>query len=377
MLFDSIKYYHPEWKLVFLLVDEPSLIPKEITIQFDLLLPMKDLLNKSKSAPQPEGWLFVHDIVELSTALKAKALVHLLSQDDCDAVLYFDPDMMLFSSLSDLTDSFNLGDILLTPHLTKQEANDDLAAIRDNEISCLKHGTFNLGFIGVKKSKEGKRFALWWQARTHEFCRDDIPNGLFTDQKWIDLVPAMFESHYVLRNERYNVATWNYSSRKLSGNVSEGIRVNHQKLGFYHFTGIDSGAHEIMARRYAKDNETSNELIEWYKNKLQQSHLDRKDWTYNYYRNGVKIKPLHRHIYRSIISIQSQYPDPYDTSNQDCFYQWVKYRQYIFRFIPATLILFNYKARHNDQSFYSLWKNSVKNRGYIQSVKLLLKSFYQ
>jgi len=351
-------------------------MPEEINIQYDLLLPMSDLLNNSKSASNSEGWMFVHEVVELSTALKAKALVHLLSKDDCEAVLYFDPDMMLFSDLTDLTDSFKVGSILLTPHLTQQEDNDDLFAIRDNEISCLKHGTYNLGFVGVKNNQEGHRFAQWWQARTHEFCRDDIPNGLFTDQKWIDLVPALFESHYILRNERYNVATWNYSSRTLSGNVPEGITVNRQRLGFYHFTGIDSGAHDIMAERYAEGNKTSSELIKWYKDQLQQCHLDRKGWTYNYYNNGVKIKPLHRHIYRSIISIQKRFLDPYDASNKESFYQWVKYRQYVFRFIPATLILFNYKKRHNNQSFFILWKNSVKNQGVKQSIKSLFKLFY-
>jgi hypothetical protein len=61
--------------------------------------------------------------------------------------------------------------IVLTPHQIKPEK--ELSAIIDNEICSLKHGIFNLGFIGVSSSKTGKAFAKWWAERIYYFCRDD------------------------------------------------------------------------------------------------------------------------------------------------------------------------------------------------------------
>ena len=37
----------------------------------------------------------------------------------------------------------------------------------------------------------------WWCQRAYRFNRDDVPNGLFTDQRWMDLVPALFDERRV------------------------------------------------------------------------------------------------------------------------------------------------------------------------------------
>jgi hypothetical protein len=130
-------------------------------------------------------------------------------------VLYFDPDMVLFSRLDDLLAELDQGNVALTPHLTVPESTLD--AVRDNEISALKHGVYNLGFLGVRNTEEGRRFARWWADRVYHFCVDDIPGGLFTDQRWIDLAPAMFDGVGILKNSRFNVATWKAISRPGSG----------------------------------------------------------------------------------------------------------------------------------------------------------------
>ena len=109
----------------------------------------------------------------------------------------------------------------------------------DNEIAALKHGTYNLGFLAVAATDMGRAFAGWWADRCYHFCRDEIPHGLFTDQRWIDLVPGFFPGTCILRSSRLNVASWNLSTRRLSGTVPGGILVDGEPLGFYHFTGFD------------------------------------------------------------------------------------------------------------------------------------------
>jgi hypothetical protein len=122
-------------------------------------------------------------------------------------------------------------------------------AIVDNEIGSLKWGVFNLGFHRRAQHRRGRRFLDWWSDRTYQFCRADVAGGLFTDQKWLNLAPIFFDGVAIIRSSRHNVATWNLTTRRMTGSMADGYRVDGEPLGFYHFTGFDSGAHGIMAGR--------------------------------------------------------------------------------------------------------------------------------
>ena len=254
LLIQSLKRHHPEIRLVLALsdlTDDPESLRGET---WDEIMPVDSL-----GIPDWRRWAFTHDIVELSTAIKPFVLKHLLERPDCGGVLYFDPDMVLFSRLDDLIGQLEQFDVVLTPHQNKPETG--LEEVIDNEICSLKHGIYNLGFIGVRPSANGKTFANWWANRVYHFCRDDIPNGLFTDQRWIDLAPALFEGIGILRSSGFNVAPWNLTTRTVSGSLAEGLRVDGELLGFYHFTGFDSGAHRIMTGKYCAANAAIGELV--------------------------------------------------------------------------------------------------------------------
>ena len=42
---------------------------------------------------------------------------------------------------------------------------------------------------------QGRRFIDWWADRLRQFCYDEVPNGLFTDQRWVDLAPGVLRRH--------------------------------------------------------------------------------------------------------------------------------------------------------------------------------------
>jgi hypothetical protein len=132
-------------------------------------------------------------------------------------------------------------------------------AILDNEFSVLRHGIYNLGFVAVSNTAEGRRFAEWWADRLKDFCYDDIPRGLFTDQRWVDLAPAYFDSVRILRSPQYNVCTWNLTHRTVNGSFARGFTVNGLPLVFYHFSGLDSGA--AVAARSARQKGEPSSLI--------------------------------------------------------------------------------------------------------------------
>lgn len=308
MLFQSLRRLHPEFVLHLALADK---LHPEIDLSdepFDEVIALEHL-----NIPGTTGWSFGHRIVELATAIKPFALQRLLARDDCDLVLYMDPDTVAFSKLDEILQSLDAHSVVLTPHLTSPE--ESIQGVMDNEISCLKHGVYNLGFVGVRADDEGRRFARWWGDRIYSFCRDDIKHGLFTDQRWIDLVPAFFDPVGILKSPRFNVATWNLRTRKFAGSLRDGFTVDGLPLGFYHFTGFDSGAHSAMATRNAEGNAPVQEIINWYATeigKLAEDPLAKVEWAYARYSDGSPITPAQRIVYRDRPDLQAIYPDPYD-----------------------------------------------------------------
>lgn len=318
-LFASIRQHHPEFELVLALADE---LPSHLRLQestIDRVLTPHDL-----NISNLRQWIFFHDIVELSTAIKPFVLKKLLNEPGVDRVIYFDPDMILFSRVDDILEILDSHNIALTPHQVVPESTLD--AIRDNEIASLKHGVFNLGFIAVNNTEESKRFAAWWAERLYHFCVSDIPNGLFTDQKWMNFAPIFFNGVHILKSPRFNVATWNLTTRKLTGGFDDGFTVNGEPLGFYHFTGFDSGEHRTMAVKNGSESPAVFELIRWYE---QQTKDDENDplskliWGFANFNDGSKIPKDVRNLYRARLDLRRAFPDPFSTTTRKNFKWWV------------------------------------------------------
>lgn len=309
-LCSSIKRFHPEFEVVLALADERSDVVDFSSEPIDRVFALAEL-----DIPDRRRWTYFHTIVELATAIKPFALVELLAREDVERVIYFDPDMVLFSRLDDMLGRLDGASVVLTPHLTTPEV--ELEAIRDNEIAALKHGVYNLGFLGVRDTAEGRRFAGWWAERIYHFCVADIANGLFTDQRWIDLAPAFFEGVDILKSPRFNVATWNLTQRRLAGSLAAGFTVDGEPLGFYHFTGFDSGAHRAMAHKNAAGNDAVQALVDWYASEARfdaDEPVSRLPWAFGSYSDGTAIPLEHRRVYRSRPDLQEAFPDPFVTS---------------------------------------------------------------
>ena len=268
----------------------------------------------------------MHNIVELSTAIKPYALKHLLAQPGCEAVLYFDPDMVLFSRVDDILAALARSNLTLTPHQNKPEQT--IETVLDNEVTSLRMGVFNLGFIGVRPTPEGLRFTDWWAQRTYWFCRAEVHNGLFTDQKWLNFAPVFFDGVEIIKSSRHNVATWNLTTRVLTGSLADGFTVDGEPLGFYHFTGFDSGAHRVMAVKNAAGNAAVQQLIGWYERETAASRGDPINawpWAYGKFSDGTPIQAHHRWLYRENQDLQNAFPDPYDSTREGLtFLDWCR-----------------------------------------------------
>ena len=317
----SIRRHHPEAVIHLALADDRPPWLKTEGEPFDSILEGSQL-----GIPNYRAWTFFHNIVELSTAIKPFALKHLLALPDCGKVLYFDPDMVLFSRVDDILATLDSANVALTPHQNKPEKT--LQTVLDNEITSLRMGVFNLGFIGVRPTAEGRAFTDWWAERTYHYCRAEVYNGLFTDQKWINLAPIFFDGVAILKSSRHNVATWNLTTRVMVGDQKGGFQVDGEPLGFYHFTGFDSGAHKIMAYKNAPGNNSVLDLVAWYEKETAPARNDPVNqwpWAFARFSDGTKVEAHHRWLYREYKDLQAAFPDPYEVSTEKLtFLDWCR-----------------------------------------------------
>lgn len=307
VLASSVKRFHPDWTFVLLYSDE---LPQGFDLQkesFDEVLMLKDL-----GIPDWESWAFGHTIVELCTAVKGTAAELLAQRQGVDKVMYLDPDIKVFNTLQPLSDMLNEHDVLLTPHLLHPE--EEAQAIKDNEISALKHGVFNLGFFAAKTTGQGWAFIQWWADRLRKFCIDDIPGGLFTDQRWCDLAPGFFNRLHIIHDPGYNVATWNIAHRPITRSHDGVYYAGSVPLRFYHFTGYDSGDGQGMLKRYGGSQEEAQALWREYGGNLAENGHGRPEyqgWSYGCFSDGVSISEQSRRVYRSRSDLQKAFVNPY------------------------------------------------------------------
>lgn len=335
ILAKSIKKHIPNSKFSLILSDK---IKDGILLEdepFDEILTIDQLNIPVDNLPL---WIYKHTVVELCTAVKGQALVKFL-EEGSDKVIYLDPDIVVFDNLSELDELLDKYDVILTPHQTIPE--DNKKNIEHNEICSLQHGIYNFGFYAVKNTENGLTYAKWWRDRLIDYCFDDIPNGLFTDQRWGDLAPALFENVHIWKNPACNVSTWNLSHRNVTKKIDK-YYVNDLPLQFYHFSGFDSGAQENMLNVHGKDNVALFELREWYIQRMQENGQDEfgnKPSIYDFYDNGEKIKKDERLLFRNRTDLQDYFVkyNPFIVEQEFSFYKWLAAEGYLSDDIDKTI----------------------------------------
>lgn len=226
-LMQSVKSVHECWDRYVLLVDEVR-GDFEPTEEDFTVVEVRRL-----SLPNIDQFLFRYTILELNTAVKPWMLEWLFEKQ-YERVVYIDPDIFVYRPMLEVEEALGNGKLMvLTPHLTGR-----LDEKAPDELAILRAGTYNLGFIALSRHNSLFEFLHWWQDKLEFQCVVDIDNGLFVDQKWIDLVPGIFPDVEILRHEGYNVAYWNLFHRAVSWS-EDTPTVNGVPLVFFHFSGFD------------------------------------------------------------------------------------------------------------------------------------------
>jgi hypothetical protein len=319
VLLDSVRRHQPDWPVVLILVDEePSdRVARELLGRFDEVVLAKDL-----PIADFDQWIFGHDVVEACTAVKGAALQLLLDRG-APHVVYLDPDTVCFGPLDGILSTLGSGSIGLTPHQVDPE--DFEWSTMDNEITSLKTGVFNFGFLVVKNDETGRSFASWWSSRLYRFCVDAIEEGLFTDQRWGDLVPCMFDGTVIIRDRGVNVASWNLLQRPIEIGGDGDVTAGGAPLRLFHFTKAE-GIGAVMTMKHSQGSLAAASLWRWYLEELRAytKVLGRRRWSYSEYEDGSPIEGWQRRLYRNRPDLQASYPDPFATSDGASLLSWTR-----------------------------------------------------
>lgn len=319
VLYQSLRRHHPDWHLVALMTDR---VPQG----FDFNVadePFDEVVwHDELGVTCIDGWLFQHDIVEICTAVKGPFLEQ-ATRRDYDAVIYLDPDTCLFNPLDPVLEKLQDHDVVLTPHLLEPEK--DRVSIIDNEICPMWAGIYNLGFVAIRTTGEGARFASWWAKRLLEFCHDDPAKGLFVDQRWCDHVPVFFDNVHILKDPGHNTASWNVNQRRIWIDDDGNVRANENLLRFWHFTKLGPLG-DVMTRRYARDQIVVYELWRWYRLQVAEATsegIPNRYWAFSNFADGTPIARSHRLLYRSRKDLQQAFPNPFGTGGEKDFSVWL------------------------------------------------------
>ncbi len=326
VLAESFREHHPNARFTVLILDGVE----DLDEPFEVLGPYEIGIEPGEL----RRMAMIYDITELSTAVKPWLLRTLLDRG-AEAAVYFDPDIAIYQPLDDIGVLAQKHSIVLTPHTTEPIPDDGCLP----DYSMIMHaGVYNLGFIGVGAG--ATPFLDWWSNRLSRDCLIASDQALFVDQRWVDMVPSLFE-HFILLDPGCNVAYWNLHARQLRRN-GDLYEVNGEPLRFFHFSGYkpdkphvlsyhDSTRPGVRPRILLSRNPDLAQLCSEYGRRVLANGFGKeKKAVYEFDRlpGGIAIDARMRRLFRDELLAAERHgrplpPDPFDPAMTASFLDWL------------------------------------------------------
>ncbi len=246
-----------------------------------------------------------YDLLELNTNVKPTLMKYLLHRWGLDALVYLDPDIVVYAPLDPVFAALDAGaTAVLTPHMTAPVFDGKSPSEQD----LLYNGTYNLGFLGVGAGAESRRLLDWWEQRCLQLGFSEGRTGLFVDQKWMNLAPGFFDRVAVLRDPGLNMAYWNLHERVLverahGPEVQTGWHAP-VPLRFFHFSGFSAAQPELLSRntdRFTLENRPDLQpLFRAYARAVQANEgtaAERLPYGFDQFSDGTAVTRLARRLF--------------------------------------------------------------------------------
>lgn len=317
-LSESVSRFHPEISLTIIVADGLEQLPHIDLPSNHRLLDASDFIDERTLKENA----FKYNITEFCTSFKPAAFLHLFEeQPGREIIFYMDPDTRLYSRLDPIVDEAAGKHIFLTPHVIDCRIEDDNPY---PEYHHLWEGIFNLGFVAIRRGADSNRLLKWWDARLQNYCYADYIDGLHTDQKWMDYVPALFpEATQIVRHYGANVAHFNLIERSLSLQ-GERYYVNQVPLVFFHFSGFDFRGNKLnkgvgSRESRAENSELINQFAAEYRSTVFSHGFDtfiKIPYKYGAYSDGATVSAAHRRFFRAWRAEGNICTDPFKVESE-------------------------------------------------------------
>ena len=169
-----------------------------------------------------------------TTPLLMRWICH--NQTDPNTVMiYLDADLFFFDSPLLVVEALGGGAVGIIEHKYPAAVAPRLA----------KYGRFNVGWVGIRGTAEGRECLDWWASSTLAWCLDRPEDGKYADQGYLDWFPQKFSGVVVLPSKGFNLAPWNTAGHTLDVEDGRVVVDGTDPLVFFHFHGLRK-----VGRRY-------------------------------------------------------------------------------------------------------------------------------
>jgi len=287
-------------------------VPKAVTHAFDRVIFPDEL-----GLQHLDSFMFRHKLIEAATALKARLFLYLMAlYPSEDAFIFLDPDISVFSDMTDCFSTVSSGSVFLTPHLVAEEINPE--RIGRSFWRVLNGGIFNTGFVGIRRSLQSITFLHWWQDRLDTLCYEEVSKGLFVDQKWVDFALG-FMSPSIIRDRGYNIGWWNLPCRPL-GYKDKILSVGSERVRFIHFSGLcdQAGLSYHLASLDPSDpiHSISSDYLKQLSCVASSETYSMYPWSYGHFNSGEEVRFETRIAFRRSTLLRERFPLPFGFSNE-------------------------------------------------------------
>lgn len=332
VLHDSLKAQHPEVDFWLLLIDDAPLGPlAQLAVDrrgIHLLRPDEIALPSGEVA----NFRMAYDLTEVSTAYKPWTMEMVVKRTGLH-VFYIDPDIEFFAPMTGLIEAVEAHELVLTPHVLHPMQRE---GFQPAESDILGSGIYNLGFLGMNRN--AGRIIAWWQERLMRECYSAPADQRFTDQRWIDFAPGLFDC-FISKDETCNVAYWNADARPIVLEGGEYV-VRGKALTFFHYSGLDERTPHLLTRHHKgrprvllSEQPTLEVLAENYIRSVHAVQEECPDVSQEYPFNvlpgggGISLdlrRIFLRELMRSEKEKQAPPPSPFGPQGVDPFYAWLR-----------------------------------------------------
>ena len=152
---------------------------------------------------------------------------HVLRREPAaDRITYLDADLFFFGRPSAVVAEQGDASVGIVPHRFPTRLADRAV-----------HGTYNVGWVSMRRDADGLACLDWWRERCVEWCYERLENGRFADQGYLDEFPRRFKGVRALEHPGINAAPWNVDSVALASTGGQ-LRLHGLPVLFYHYQGI-------------------------------------------------------------------------------------------------------------------------------------------